>query len=115
MTVGKASALTAAFIGVFAIGVAVGPSVKEKFSHGTGSAVAQPVATVATPEVAPDATPKTARVPRARAAAPQPKVVEKAAGGGSLASSALPASEPRLQERLKPVLNRGARMEVAAE
>ena len=27
----------------------------------------------------------------------------------------MPASEPRLQARLKPVLNRGARMDVAAE
>jgi hypothetical protein len=31
------------------------------------------------------------------------------------ASSVLPASEPRLHARLKPVLNPGARMEVAAE
>jgi hypothetical protein len=31
------------------------------------------------------------------------------------ASSSVPVSEPRLHARLKPVLNRGARMEVAAE
>ena len=32
MTAGKATALTAAFIGAFALGVAVGPSITEKMS-----------------------------------------------------------------------------------
>lgn len=106
MTVGKASALTAAFIGVFALGVAVGPSVKEQMSDESRGAVAQPAETAA-----PAATPTPVKAPRARTAAPKAKAV----AASTVTSSKLPASEPRLHDRLKPVLNRGARMEVAAE
>ena len=64
MTVGKASALTAAFVGVFALGVAVGPSVKDKLSDGNSRAPAQPAETVATAAPAPATTPTPARTSR---------------------------------------------------
>ena len=113
MTVGKASALTAAFLGVFAVGVAVGPSLKDMLSNGPdgrSQAAVQPAETAATP-AAPVVTPAPARTPRAKAAATNRKAVE----ASTATSPALPASEPRLHARLKSVLNRGARMEIAAE
>jgi hypothetical protein len=114
MTIGKASALTAAFIGVFALGVAVGPSVKDKLSDGN-SAAAPPADSVATSAPAPATTPTPARTPRARATVTNRKAAAASTVTPSTVTSAVPASEPRLYDRLKPVLNRGARMEVAAE
>src|SRR5262245_8504637 len=116
MTVGNASALTAAFIGVFALGVAVGPSVREKLSDGNKGAAAQPAETVATPATAPGVTPTPARAPRAKAPATNRKAaVASTVTPSTVTTPALPASEPRLLVRLKPVLNPGARMEIAAE
>ena len=110
MTVGKASALTAAFVGVFALGVAVGPAVKDRLS-GNSRAQAQPAETVATAAPASAATSTPARTPRAtnRKAAAASTVTP------STVTSAVAASEPRLHDRLRPVLNRGARIEVAAD
>jgi hypothetical protein len=115
MTVGKATALTAGFIGVFALGVAIGPSVTNLFAdRQTRAADAEPAQTVAAAPAAP-ATP-TPTKPRARATAPSRNSATAAnARPSTAASSKLPATEPRLLDKLKPVLNRGARMEVAAE
>jgi hypothetical protein len=116
MTVGKTSALTAAFIGVFALGVAVGPTVRNTFSDGNSRAAAPPAETVTTAAPAPAATPAPARAPRARAGATKRKAeAASTAKPSTVTTPALPASEPRLHDRLKPVLNRGARMEMAAE
>ena len=113
MTVGKASALTAAFIGAFALGVAVGPSMKDKLSE--GRATAQPASPVAAATPEPAATPTPARTPRARATTTNRKMAAASTATPNTVTSAIPASEPRLHDRLKPVLNRGARMQVAAE
>ena len=115
MTVVKASALTAAFVGVFALGVAVSPSVKDKLSGGNSRAAAQPAETVATAAPEPAATPTPARAPRARATATNRKAAAASTVTPDTVTSAVPASEPRLHDRLKPVLNRGARMQLAAE
>jgi hypothetical protein len=102
MTIGKASALAAGFVGAVALGVAIGPSITHR---GGGSVAMAPAAH----ETAPDAAKAPARTrPASRPAAAKP------------ASSAAPAmfveaSKPELHERLKPVLNRGTRMSVAAE
>lgn len=103
MTAGKAIGLTAAFIGVFALGVAVGPSMTEKMSwkQPAGASVkSQPAAESARAE-----TPRTSNKPRAGTIA-APK---------ASATVSIPASEPRLHARLKPVLNRGTKMEVASD
>ena len=113
MTVGKATMFTAAFIGVFVLGVAVGPWVID---------VRQPRASAepAQPTTAPTPTAQTAtRVPaqntaRARAKASSANSAT-ASARPSAAANVVPASEPRLHARLKPVLNRGARMAVASE
>lgn len=113
MTAGKAAALTAGFLGAFAVGVVVGPSVHERLS-GEKTSVAVPAAenpaTLASPGTVP-----TAPVPRARATAPARKMAPSSAAKANAASNSVPVSEPRLHARLKPVLNRGARMDVAAE
>ena len=124
MTVGKATALTAAFIGVFAIGVAVGPSVWDLFPDRQPRAGAEQAQTTATVPPAADQAPARAparTTPRARSAASNRNSAAPAANATapvarpSTASAGMPASEPRLHARLKPVLNPGARMTVASE
>ena len=114
MTLGKASALTAAFVGVFALGIAVGPSVRDKFSGRNSRASAQVEETAATAP-SPAATPNPTRTPRAKVTASNRKPASASTATPSTATNAVPASEPRLHDRLRPVLNRGARMQVAAE
>ena len=116
MTVGKATAFTAALIGVFVLGVAVGPSVMERLPHRQATAAVEP----AQPSAPPAAVPTPTRVPArhtARAAA-KPSNLDSAtptSARRAVPTSVVPASEPRLHDRLKPVLNSGARMTVAAE
>lgn len=117
MTVGKASALTAAFIGVFVMGVAVGPSVRDLFPDREPRAAVEPAQTTATPvaDEAPTRAPARS-TPRARAKpSTENSAIPASARRSTPASSAMPASEPRLHARLKPVLNPGARMAVAAD
>jgi hypothetical protein len=107
MTIGKAVGLTAGFVAAFALGVAIGPSVKQALPEGDR------VTHVAQPAAAPVEQP-TAPATRARATAPRPKS-NTAASKTSEANASIAASEPRLHDRLKPVLNPGARMSVAAD
>jgi hypothetical protein len=115
MTVGKATALAAAFVGVFALGVAVGPSLWDLFSDQPPRAAVEPAQPAATTTPAAERAPARAparTTPRARTTAPARSTASPAS---TAASSAVPASEPRLHARLKPVLNPGARMTVAAD
>jgi hypothetical protein len=101
MTVGKAAALTAGFVGAVILGIAIGPSVTDSFSHkGT---TAQTPATAAVAEKAPSS-----GATQTRASAARAKV-------NATRTSRISVSEPRLHQRLKPVLNEGTRMEIAAE
>lgn len=112
MTVGKTIAFTAAFIGVFVLGVAVGPSVMDRIPHHQATAAAEPVQpSTAAPAAAPT------RVPAPHPVRPAARAESKASSRNpaTTAASKVPASEPRLHDRLKPVLNSGARMTVAAE
>ena len=118
MTVGKAAALTAAFVGAFALGVAVGPSMTEMASDRDMRSATNTVETVTTP--APAATAPAKPRPRSTAAArnssaPDTTAPKSNATAKTSARPMLAASEPRLHDRLKPVLNRGARMDRAAE
>ena len=116
MTAGKAAALTTAFVGVFAVGVAVGPSVRDTLSSRHLRTAAPSVENAEPIAPAPAASPARANPPRARATtAPRKSSPPSAVTSNTAPSSMLPASEPRLHARLKPVLNRGARMDVAAE
>jgi hypothetical protein len=109
MTFGKAAALTAGFVGAVALGVAIGPSITDRLSdRETNATVTQaPASSEAQPKAAAE------RSPRARAAA-RPAVTDEGKSV-AVAANAVRADEPRVQERLKPVLNRGAKMEIAAQ
>ena len=97
MTIGKMTALGFGLVGAFALGVWTGPHITHRASD-TASAVHETVAVPATPEEAAATDP--ARIAR-RAAAARTARVDVAA--------------PALHDRLKPVLNRGANMAMAAE
>ena len=105
MTLGKAAALTAGFVGAFALGVATGPSVRDILSVGDTRAVVQPAEVLSEKTPAPVATPTPVK-PRARANPSTPKAAP---------TVTIPLSDPRLHDRMKPLLNRGARMAIAAE
>ena len=117
MTAGKATALTAAFVGVFALGLVLGPTVKDRVLDGNRHASA-PAA-----EVIPDAAPPAPATSPAPAKQSRPSMAREKRTGPSTETKrttaapagAMAASEPRLHDRLRPVLNRGARMDVAAE
>jgi hypothetical protein len=108
MTFGKAAALTAGFVGAVALGVAIGPSISDRLADRDEQS------TVAQAPASPVEQPKTAveRTPRASAAA---RPVVKEEKPVAVAANAVRADEPRVQERLKPVLNRGTKMDLAAE
>ena len=97
MTIGKMTALCLGFVGCFALGVWTGPHITQHADE-TASAVHE---TVAVPAAQDEATAtQTARSAR-RASAARTASVDVAA--------------PALHDRLKPVLNRGANMTMAAE
>jgi hypothetical protein len=94
MTTAKKVALTAGLAGAIALGVWAVPRVMDNQGRSTDAPVAE-VAAPATPVV------ETAPAPR------------RAARVSTVA--VLPASTPALHETLKPILNRGTKVEVAAE
>lgn len=118
MTVGKASALAAGFVGALALGVAIGPTVHDKLSK-------TPTRDTAVTESAPAPTPPApaARASkRAVAAAPAkseraraPEPLVPAGPPGSVSSVAVAVWEPELRERVQSVLNKGTKLELAAE
>ena len=106
MAVGKAAALTAGFVGAFALGIAIGPSVRDILSVREPQAVVAPAEVVSDKPPAPVATPIPVKPPRTRANASTPKAAP---------SVMIPLSDSRLHDRVKPLLNPGARMATAAE
>jgi hypothetical protein len=120
MTVGKASALAAGFAGAVALGVAIGPMVKDKWST-------TPAPSAVVTESAPDSAPAAAKT-RARRPATAParsREVRADISGesrpalsnprGSVRSVKVDVWEPELRDRVKKVLNPGTRLELAAE
>ena len=98
MTLGKASALTAAFIAVFAAGVWTGPYMTRHWQPDSSTAVSAP---------APSPKP-------AETVAVTPKTASRHAEFSKAASGPAPTA-PEVQKLLKPLLNKGTNMEVAAE
>ena len=115
MTAGKTAALTAGFLGAFAIGVMVGPSVRDRLPVEKTRVAVPSAESTATTAPAPTASKAPARTARARATASAPKTASSSAVKANAESSSVSVSEPRLHARLKPVLNRGARMDLAAD
>lgn len=99
MTIGKMTALGLGFVGAFALGVWTSPHIMERVDHDTSAAhetVTVPTTPADDARTAPAAAPAARRAPVARTAR-------------------VDVTAPALHERLKPVLNKGAKMEVAAE
>jgi hypothetical protein len=109
MTVSKASAFAAGFVGALALGVAIGPTVHDRWSNrSTRDKVETEVAQAPARDVTPAAkTPASVR--------PRPARVMHPAPPGSASRVAVEMWEPELRDRAKAVLNRGARLEIAAE
>jgi hypothetical protein len=96
MTFGKMTALSLGFVGAFALGVWTGPTIV----HRSADAVASHDASVIWGSGLPPETEAASNAAAPRAAATAARV---------------DASAPDLQVKLKPVLNRGANMALAAE
>lgn len=102
MTAGTATLLTVGLVGAFGLGVAVGPSITQRNMNAPDL---DPVAAT-TPAPAPvEARP----APRAR------PVADRAEDRAREERVVIAASTPEVHERLKNVLNRGTKMDVAAE
>lgn len=95
MTIGKATALSLGFVGAVAFGIWVGPYVTGR-ADATADAALRPSTEVATTP-APQA-------PAAASTAPHEPTLPS-----------VPASSVELQRRLKPVLNEGVNLEIAAK
>lgn len=102
MTIGKAAAVGAGLVGAMALGVIVGPSITHRGD--TVTTTAPTVAVAPAPETPAPAAPSKRVIAERRA---EVKVRENLA--------AMSSASPELHARLKPVLNRGAKMDVAAQ
>jgi hypothetical protein len=96
MTIGKMTALSLGLVGGFALGVWTGPHITQRADRAE-SAVHE---TITVPEAQNEAK-----------AAAQARSTRRAA----VARTRVDVAAPALHERLKPVLNRGANMAIAAE
>src|SRR5262245_19605377 len=102
MTIGKAAALTAGLVGAMALGVIVGPSITDR-----GNTMTSPTVSVAPAPETP--------APAAAPVAPRATAEKRAESKVRENLVAMSSTSPQLHARLKPVLNRGAKMELAAQ
>lgn len=112
MTSGKIALVTVGIAGAVALGVAFGPRL---IQHDNDTVAAAPAPVEAT---APVEEPSTRPITKARVKATTAETSAVAKGTRTIAPDvvkALPATEPELHARLKPVLNQGAHMTIAAE
>ncbi len=113
MTVGKAGLLTAVLVAVVALGIMAGPTIRDQWSRMNASE-----ATVAPPAAESGAAaPAKANRPVRRAKASSARAHEDVAiKGASNTIETIPVAvwEPELRDRVKAVLNPGARPEIAA-
>jgi hypothetical protein len=107
MTAGKTAALGAAFVAAIALGVAIGPSVRDRLPHSDTHPAARPAAASAETAPAPVESRKRATIPR--------RSTNKAKPEAAAQTVSIQPSEPRIHDRLRPVLNRGAQMDIAAD
>jgi len=108
MTVGKAAALTAGFVGAVALGVAISPTVRDNWPNATAPTAATAPAPSGESVAAKSERPaRTATVRTREVAAPRKNA-------GAVETVAVSMWEPELRDRVKAVLNPGARPEIAA-
>lgn len=107
MTVGKAGLITAALVGVVALGVATGPTIQRHWSS-----THAPDTRAAEPSTPPAAAPPAARVhSTARRTHDVPAVKKES---NKIETIAVSMWEPEFRDRVKAVLNPGAKPELAA-
>ena len=114
MTLGKTTALAAGLVGALALGVAIGPAVHDKLSDSRVSDQ-QAGAVESAPATERVSTPKATKA-KAVPAIERSERIRKAptAPAGGVTRVAVEMWEPDLRDRAQSVLNRGARLEVAA-
>src|SRR5512144_1918013 len=113
MTVAKAGLLTAGLVAMFALGVMTGPTIRD-----TWSTMNAPEATVAAPAVersAPAAVKADRPARRARSSSSRAhEVVATKRAANTVQTIPVSVWEPEFRDRVKAVLNPGARLEIAA-
>ena len=97
MTIGKMTALGFGLVGAFALGVWTGPHITQRAGE------------------TPVAVHETVAVPAAQDEAKAADAVRSARRASAARTASVDVAAPALQDRLKPVLNRGANMAMAAE
>lgn len=100
MTFGKATLLTVGFVGAFAIGMVTERSMakhRESIASESTVAASEPAAPIAAER------------------ATDPTLARRAPSAPAALMATVPATQPDLQQRLKPLLNRGTNMESAAD
>ena len=111
MTIGKAGLLTAGLVAVFALGVMTGPTIRDNWSK-----MNAPEATAAAPAAEPGA-PAPVRAersaPRARSSSSRPHEAVATTKAPAVQMIAVSLWEPELRDRVKDLLNPGARLEIA--
>jgi preprotein translocase subunit SecD len=113
MTAAKTGLLSAGLVGVFVLGVMTGPTVRDNWSK-----MKAPEAAVAAPSVEPSApAPVKADRPAPRAKSSSSRVQEAVTTkkpANAIQRIEVSMWEPETRDRVKAVLNRGSRLEIAA-
>ena len=112
MSVGKAAALTAAFVGAVAIGVAIGPTVRDTWSDESAPTAATATAPKAETAAEKSAAAKTERRVRRAAPAPAREPAMARREADTLVSVPVGVWDAELRDRVKKVLNPGAKLEI---
>ena len=114
MTVGKTTALAAGLVGALAIGVAIGPAVQDKLADSRVSD-RKAEAVESAPAPAAVSTPKAVKAKKVAPVEGSERIRKApAAPAGAVTRVAVEMWEPELRDRAQAVLNRGARLDVAA-
>lgn len=117
MTVGKASALAASFVGAVALGIAIGPAVQDKWLSTRQTSATDTIVTESAPAPAPVPAAPRVRRPVANAASSESRAGRPAVSDppGSVRSVHVAVWDSEVRDRVQKVLNKGTRMELAAE
>ena len=113
MTLAKASALVLGFVGAMALGVLIAPHLPERWTADRDTVTTAP--TASTDEAAGPARSTSRSASRATPAKSGPAAAPARKDASEIAKASVSPSTPELQQRLKPVLNRGADMTKASE
>jgi hypothetical protein len=113
MSFAKTAALTAGFLGVFALGVWTGPYVTERTAPDASAAIAHEAAPAPAPEAAPVA--RATSKPRDVVGTTGFAAKKDRAAEFAPLKTDVGVAMPELHSRLKPLLKSGANMEIAAE